>query len=382
MAAVHNPARLFVNTIVSEYDTLCHPGDAKIADVFDPPLEKGIKEFFLQSFSDELSTDGKGTIQEKTNKKVAACKQQSPTLSHLFAITGILDTHRQKGSWQKLKYRISPILGLGNSSNEDKLEEAKVRIIEALIQDHLRVKDYKLDPMPLVVFIGSKSHFYGQIFLEVYSRCSVTSKRKIIRQLETFQPQLESYSFRFQRVVFKIEGAFNRIIANRNVKLGLFLALNIGAFYVDYKVITLAGAFFNSAAFAGMSSGAARYMPALIVQISSRAYNRLVGIVVYVASTRLYPYLYLGKLVPFVITKRFTETKWVFYPVATVAATCYQWSFGPSAQVQEAIAKSLKDCSEKRKQELLEGGMKAYQIWMYLVEQGPQKGLFKAARTH
>ncbi len=85
-----------------------------------------------------------------------------------------------------------------------------------------------------------------------------------------------------------------------------------------------------------------------------------------------------------VISKLLPLTTWVFFPVRAVAsnvqAICYERAFGPSARVQVAIAESLKKCKDpKVKQELLEEGMKAYQIWMYLVEQGPQKGLFEAA---
>ncbi|HEY5234996.1 MAG TPA: hypothetical protein VIJ14_02360, partial [Rhabdochlamydiaceae bacterium] len=55
MAAVNIPARLFVNTIVSGYDTLCHRRTAKIPDIFNPQLEAGLKESSLQLFLENFS---------------------------------------------------------------------------------------------------------------------------------------------------------------------------------------------------------------------------------------------------------------------------------------------------------------------------------------
>ena len=378
MTAVSNPARLFVQTIVSGYDNLCHLDKVKIPDVFNPHLEAGLKETSLELFSEELSTAGMGFDQAKFNEEVVtAYKPSSPTLSHLFANTGILDALPQES---------------GKQNVTGKLQKAKNYVIEALAQDHLRSKkNYTLDPMasivllissmavtmgkpnPLPQFANGKSHFYSQIFLEVYCRSASArtrpsaplTKEKIIALLKDFEPELESRSFRLQRVVFKIERMFNDVIANRYLKFGVSIACAAGSYLLINKVIAVAGIVFNSAAFAGISSGVVSYMPALVVQISSGAYN-------YAASTRLYGFLFhLGKMVPMVISNRL--------PLA-VAGFCYERAFGPSARVQEAIAESLKKCKDpKVKQELLEEGMKAYQIWMYLVEQGPQKGLFEAA---
>ncbi len=269
MAAISNPARLFVQTIVSGYDNLCHQDKLNIPDVFNPPLEAGLKESSLQLFSEKLSTAGMGFDQAKFNEEVVtAYKPSSPTLSHLFAITGILDTLPQ---------------AIGKQ--DARLQKAKNDVIEALAQDHLRNKeDYTLDPMasivllmsspmaemmgkpnPLSQFANGKSHFYSQIFLEAYCRSIVWNKRKIVALLIDFQPELASLSFRFQRVVFKIEGMFNDVIANRDLKFGVSIACGAGSYFLIYKVIALAGIVFNSAAFAGISSGVASYMPALVV---------------------------------------------------------------------------------------------------------------------
>jgi hypothetical protein len=391
MSAVNN-ARLFVNTIVSRYDTLCHPGTAKIPDIFNPGLDEGLKEESLDYFSERFSTPPAVvesdppqpmTIAQLNEEVAILYKTTAPNLSNLLALTGMLDASLQEPARQKIQSHI----------------------VEVLVQDHLRNKQgYELDPMaammfdigslqagwqgipePILQFANGKSHFYSQIFLETYGRSRVRNKKKIVALLENFQPQLESYSFRFQRLVFKIEGAFNRIITDKNVKFGFSVALGIGSYFAVNKMIALSGVFFNSAVFAQMSSGVVSYMPAQIVQISTGAYNRLVKMVVYAASTRLYGLLFdSGKSVPIIIIKLMPLMAWVFYPVGTFAgrlqAICYQWSFGPSARVQEAIAESLKTCNPEDAKELLEEGMKAYQIWMHLVEQGPQKGLFDLAK--
>jgi len=363
MTVVNSQARLFVMAVISRYDMLCHCNTAKMPDIFNPGFEEGLKDnsldYFLERFSNppqvaESDPPRQMTYAELNAEVVTQYKEHAPTLSHLFALAGILDAPSQDPDRQNIQSHI----------------------IEVLIDDHLRNKqDYAKDPMSSAT---NRSHFYSQIFPEAYSGSSTETKEEIIDALKKIQPQfkdeLESYSSRLQRLVFKIEGAFNRIITNDVIKIGLSIALGIGSYFAVYKVIAISGVFFNSAIFARISSGVVSYMPVLVVQISSGAYNGLVGVVAYVASTRLYGYLYLEKLVPLLLSIKPFVTKFAL----RVQATCYQWAFGPSAQVQMAIAKSLKVCPDPNvAKELLEGGMKAYQIWMYLVEQGPQKGFFK-----
>ncbi len=388
MAAVTNPARSFVNMIVSGYDKGCHRGSPNVPDIFNPGLEDGLKESSLSYFSERFSNPPRDmssnppktlTVVELDAEVVTQYKQSAPTLSNLFALAGILDAPSQDPARQNIQSHI----------------------IEVLAQDHLRSKQgYALDPMaslmlafgssmaemtnkpePLPQFVDGKRHFYAQIFQEVFSRCSVKSKRKIISRLQNFEPVLNTRSARFQRVVFKVEGTFNHYITNSYVKFGISIAFGVGSYFAVYKTIALAGQIFASPIFISFSSAVVSRMPVVVVQISSGAYTRIVEVVAYVVTTRIYGYLFhSGKLVPLVVCKIVPLMNWVFYPVGTLAgriqANCYERAFGPDARTQIALSESLKECTDKQKRELLEGGMKAYQVWMYLLEQGPEKGLF------
>jgi hypothetical protein len=388
MAAVSNPARSFVNMIVRGYDKGCHEGTPNIPDIFNPGLEDGLKENSLGYFSEKFSKPPedmrsdpprKMTIVELEAEVVTQYKQSAPTLSNLFALAGILDAPSQDPARQKIQSHI----------------------IEVLVQDHLRnKKDYALDPMALMVlamgssmaklinqpeplpqFADGKRHFCAQIFQEVFSRCSVPSKRKIIRRLEKFESVLNTRSARLQRVVFKVEGTFNHYITNSYVKFGVSIAFGVVSYFAVYKMIALAGQVFASPIFISFSTAVISRMPVIVVQISSGAYTRTVEVVAYVATTRIYGVLFnSGKLMQMVVCKTLPVMSWVYAPVGTFASRiqgiCYERMFGPDARTQIAIWKGLKDCTDKQKKELLEGGMKAYQVWMYLMEQGPEKGLF------
>ncbi len=423
MTAINPQARSFVNLIVSGYDSFCHKDIPNVPDIFNSGLED-LKEssltLYAERFSNPPLVEKSGPPQEemtdaqleedavtkppqveKSNPPVpmtyaeldadvvAKYKESAPTLSHLFALTGMLD---------------APLQDRG-------LQKTQLRIIEALAQDHLRnTKGYELDPMasvmhslsasqavmqgesePLPQFVDGKKRFYAQIFQEVFSKCNIKSKKEIIEQLQHFEPVLNTRDAQFQREVFKVERTFNDHFTDERVKCGVSIAVGVVSYFAVNKTIALAGQLFASPIFISFSTAVVGRMPAVVVQISSGAYTRIADVVAYVVNTRIYVYLFhSGKLVPFMITKLLPLTSWIFYPVSTFAnhvfGICYQRAFGPDALVQMAISKKLEakvlkgKCDAVEAEELLDGGMKAYQIWMYLVEQGPQRGLFEATK--
>jgi hypothetical protein len=183
-------------------------------------------------------------------------------------------------------------------------------------------------------------------------------------------------------VVFKVEGTFNYFLTNRYVKIGMSIAFGVVSYFAVYKMIAIAGQVFASPLFISFSTAVISRMPAVVVQVSSGAYTRIVEVVAYVATTRIYGHIFhSGILMQLGICRQLPVMSWVYAPVGTFAwhvlVFCYQRAFGPGARTQIAISRSLKDCNAEQQKELLEGGMKAYQVWMYLMEQGPEKGLLK-----
>jgi hypothetical protein len=392
MAAISDQARAFVNMIVNTYDERCHPLAEKIPDVFNPP--KGfneVKDWSLKRFSQKYAQEDPAAVDAQV---VAAYTKSSPTLSHLLFYTGMLDAPLKDAQRQK----------------------AKDQIVEPLIQDHLKKKKFKKDFMtsishqvaswmrkPEPPFPNAKRHFYSQIFQEVYGKSTVAGKKKIIERLQAFEPLLKSRSFWYQRGVFKVEGMFNRIITDKHIKIGICVGMGAG-FYIltTYALVPLAVQFFNSSIFTSMGAGVASHMPAVVVQISSGAYTGIVALIAYVASTRIYLFLFNSKMGPFVgsfglnyLGQRFWPTSliaseigsYVFKPISTPAQKIGLWMYertvGPDIRAQMAISAYLarqvegNKCTAEEANRLLAEGMKAYQIWMYLMEQGAQEGVFK-----
>jgi hypothetical protein len=292
---------------------------------------------------------------------------------------------------------------LRKAAHQKRVQDKEVTI-EALAQAHLRKVNYELDPLasfmssnaasmayyaskpePIPQFTEAKKHFFSQIFQEAYGKSDVEGKRRIIAQLAPFQPQLESRSFKNQRLMFKIESVFIRITKNPYAKAGLCVVIGVGSYLAINKLIPLAGQFFHSATFISLSSVVSSRMPVVIIQISSGIHDRVIGLVAYVAGTRLYWYMFeSGTIVPLVICWMQPTMRWVYYPATTIANKIvmfvYARSFGPSARAQQAISESLESLRDRAEaHELLEGGMKAYQVWIDLVERGSQEGLFQEA---
>jgi hypothetical protein len=383
MAVDNHRARSFVNRIINGYDRFCHRDTPNIPDVFNPGLEEGLKENSLSYFAERFSNPPAVTAAELDAEVVALYKESAPTLSHMFALTGLLEAPVQDAS----------------------LQQTQLRIIEAVAQDHLRKKGYELDPIasrmppmdpsriqmcnlfgllpsmgtlknPLQVqacnLIGllplfshkEKRCFYAEVFQEVFSRCCVKNKKEIIKRLQRFDPILNTWSAQLQRVCFKVEGICNRYITHRYVKFGVSVAFGIGSYFAMHKTIALAGQFFASSIFTSLSAAVISRMP--VVPVLAGAYARIAGAVTYA--------------VPALMTKLLGALPVRIFHIV------YQRAFGTDAIVQMGISKQLekkvsnKKCTAEEAKELLEGGMKAYQVWMYLVEQGPQKGLF--AKDH
>jgi len=159
--------------IITAYDQRCHKDVQNIPDIFNPVLEKGLKEFSLGLYAEELK--GAGLFFDYVGLEaqiVKGYKGYATTLSSLFALAGILDGPTQDADQKKAQL----------------LNRARAMIIEALAQDHLRSKkSYPLDPMgwamgwvksmiqspmaeiighakPLPQFANGKRHFFAQIF--------------------------------------------------------------------------------------------------------------------------------------------------------------------------------------------------------------------------
>ncbi|HEX4838914.1 MAG TPA: hypothetical protein VFU89_00550 [Rhabdochlamydiaceae bacterium] len=380
--AVTNQARSCVNTIITAYDQCCHKDVPNITDIFNPRLERGLKETSLEFYAEKLKGSGLDFDYAKLEAEIVEnYKESAPTLSFLFALAGILDSAIQDADQKKAQF----------------LNSARAKIIEALAQDHLRnKKSYPLDPMgrvwlmiqssmavikgqakPLPQFANGKRHFFAQIFQEVFIYCDLDSKKKIIQQLNHFEPVLNTRSARLQRIVFKVEGALNYHLTNRYVKFGVSIAFGFACYHAVYKMIALAGKVFASAAF---NSIVISRMPVFVVQILSGAYTRMMQAMAYVATTRPYGLLFnSGKIVPYIVCSLVPMMGWIYAPVFAFSehmrAIFYERLFGPDARTQVAIVENLETYKEKH--ELLDGGMKVYQVWMYLMERGPQEGMFK-----
>ena len=379
--------------IVHGYDKKCHPDAENIPDVFNPPnVIKKVNEWSLKSFSTRYANAKDPAAVDA--EVVEVYTASAPTLSLLFAYTGMLD---------------APFPDVN-------LQKAKERIVEPLVQDHLKKKKIEKDFMasiahqaaammgkPGPAFPNGKRHFYSQIFQEVYGNCTVRSKRKLIAKLKAFEPLLKSRPFWYQRLVFKVEGMFNRMITDKHVKIGVCVGIAAGFYLIaTYALIPLAVQFFKSSLFTLMSADVV--MPAAVVQILSGAYTGIVALIAFVASSRIYLFLFHSQIGSFVGSTGLNYLgRWlrptsiiageigsyIFAPIRTPAQKIgflmYERTVGPDIRTQMAISAKLarqvegNKCTAEEAKGLLDEGMKAYQIWMYLMEHGAQEGFFKPA---
>lgn len=401
-------ARSFVNTIVAEYDYKYHTLGERVSNVFDLKIpnesdKKEIQQIFYEEFTGSQYTEGSPDEQKKI------FKDNVSSLSKLIAISGLLDIASVASSVNKnLQFvlpRVDRDLQLAlvpevkcetplaewregrrkelekqlekhlHREESQKIKQAKEDAIEALIQAFLRDVNYELDPLT-----DARKQFFSWVYQAAYRGADTEGKKRIITQLESFKPQLESFSFKMQRMMFKIDGVFFQITKNRHVTFGLCVVAGVVSYFAINSLISLPSRFFYSSPVASVSSAVLNGLPVVVVQISSGIYNRITGIFAYVTSSQWYQW----KIGPALICKAIPLMGFVFFPAFSIATEIFKLlherSKGLEARVQMAISESLKNLRDRKlANELLEEGMKAYQVWMYLMQQGPEKGLFKEA---
>jgi hypothetical protein len=236
-------------------------------------------------------------------------------------------------------------------------------------------------PPPARTYINAKRHFLSHIFQRAYGMSNVEEKRRIIAELAPFHAKLNSLSFRCQRVIFKIEGLLSG--ADDYVKIGICVVI-AGAIYLSVNALQpIVVQFFSSATFTEPCLVLVGRLPIVLITIAKETYQRTV----YVVSTRVFKFFIRDSVQTIVCTAIpalspvYTVINLVTSPARTLAGMTgfffYQRSVGPDARAEEAISESLEELDDRKvADELLSEGMKAYQVWMYLVEEGPQQRLF------
>jgi hypothetical protein len=173
------------------------------------------------------------------------------------------------------------------------------------------------------------------------------------------------------------------------VKVGISLAVGVAAYFTVNVVIALAIQFFNSSIFAAGSSVLLSNLPVVIIQISSGVFNRIVGVVVYVASTRVYWWMFCSPSIVRVplgyllrnnipsLTYAYTTYDLVYSPAWTIALRVSMrlifHSYGANVKTQDALVESLESYDSITADWFLEKGLKDYCAWIDLVESGPEQ---------
>jgi hypothetical protein len=249
-----------------------------------------------------------------------------------------------------------------------------------------RMADFMEKTPPPPQYIDPKSHFFSHIFQIAYGKSDIAGKRKIIAEIAPFHAKLNSLSFRCQRLVFKIEGVMSRISTSDYAKVGVCVVIAVSAYFSVNKLLVIAVQFFRSPAFTEPCLVYMNRLPIVMITTAKQVYEGGA----YVVSSRVYKF-FINSMVQRLVCGQipalgpvFTVINLLHFPAATVASTTgfflYQRSIGPDARAQEAISESLKELNDRKvANELLSEGMKAYQVWMYLVQEGPRQGLFQTA---
>ena len=425
MAAITpQAARSFVNMIVNEYDNKHHSNvQARVKDIFNfnPTIPEDVQIMFYERF-------GHWSVSQEDKNNAF---NQISCLANLFAQSGLLDPPLQDPlekkaapaaaaseqapkpdgaeipeqesklrKWEKKREQENEesFINLKKTQGEklrkekfENIKDIKEKAIEQLMQTHLRQVSYELDPFgafefgrasiipyllgrpaPAPIYGDVRRHFFSQIFADVWSKASLDERNRIFEQMKPFVDDTSS-------MMFKIDRVFNKVTQFRLVKLGLCLAAGAVAFLALSNLRLLAGQFVNSSIVTAGGSAVFNSLPVVVIQISSGVYNRVAGVFAYVTGSSWYQWK-LGpiQVFPAVICNVVPVMSLVFFPIQVITALTvvllYQRAFGADAKAQMTISKSLGDDPVQ-----LEEAMKAYQVWMHLVEQGPEQGLFKEA---
>jgi hypothetical protein len=294
-------------------------------------------------------------------------------------------------------------IGLGKSSL---IQAAMTARLEKLIKDGaIHQRDPLYDAKPLHAFLGDygdNNRLLSHMFATVFTAATPEAKVAIVKQLQSFDAKLNTYSFRFERKVLNIQrtiAAYTPKVSDERYKaiLHTFIAVAAGAgvYYVGTALQPRIVQFFVATAVPQAQNLFHKYGSITVINLCEKISQQTVVLVAYVVNSRVYYWLFgrfygaIGQMAAYIVLAQlippihvmkifsFIRASGVFSAIFT-GKFVYDSYFSPAAQFQQRLVRSLATTSESpAKEKLLEEGLKAYQVWMYLMTEGAQQGLFK-----
>lgn len=279
----------------------------------------------------------------------------------------------------------------------DPKDEVINRIIAKMTQIGQSIADrwprYFRKPQFVKLYPDGKRLFFGHIFQEVYAKSDVEGKEKILALLKDYSTLLEKSEYVWERRLLSVEGKFSKLTTNPYFKIGASIAIGASLYLmIGYLIVPLAIQFFKSSVFVASSTFVLDMLPIVFVEGASQAVSGIIGVTSYVASTRLYWLIFdYNATIPVFLMNQFPR----FAPFlgsillarnpaligVLIGGLLLGRSHGLDVRVQDSITKSLEKLKDREKAaSLLEEGLKAYQVWMYLVQEGSTQNVFNLSQ--
>ena len=372
--------RAFVNSIVSRFD-----GDEHV-------------DIFSAAPSDLFVNEPNGQPHFTEKERLEICAEGG--IGRLLAVTKILSPDKKNFIAQLMP---SPQKALFEVAAKARLSELR----------------YESDPVSSFYnFYEMQSQLFSHIFARVYSEADAQGKRAILAQLRPFEGQMESVTFRIERLLFKVQRTLVFNDFSNSLKIGL-----VGAAYIGFHILSSimqprVDQFFPAMVVPKASELLSKYGSITLIRFCNQISHLAFIVIARVVNSNIYYWLYcsnfatplqwvittqsplLGYVVisinfirepvvsilQYLLSPLIPSLKVVLTPISMLggrisfsgifaSTLLYDSNFAPSARAQERISRSLSDSADSK--ELLEGGIKAYQVWMHLMLEGPQQGLFK-----
>jgi hypothetical protein len=294
-------------------------------------------------------------------------------------------------------------IGLKKSSL---IQAAMTVRLEKLIKDGtIHQRDPLYDARPLQAFLGDygdNNRLLSHMFATVFTAATPETKSAIVNQLHLFDAKLNTYSFWFERKVLNIQRtivAYTPKVSDERYEAILHtfiaVAMGVGLYHVGTILRPRIVQFFVATAVPQAQNLLHKYGSITVIDLCEKTCKQAAVLVAHVVNSRVYYWLFgrfqgvigqtagfvvLGMIIPPVYVLKiiyFIRAPMVFIGVST-GRFVYDSYFSPAAQFQQRLVRSLATTPESpAKEKLLEEGLKAYQVWMYLMTEGAQQGLFK-----
>jgi hypothetical protein len=382
--------RAFVNTIVNYFDN-SQPQE----DMFSADLAQQLTDERARMPVNKGDTFKKDLEEYKKGRREQASTQDK--IARFFAVSGFLHPTPRLSA---LKWLYVSFLGNPEENRTLALDNIESQTLEFGAESFLKRFGYPEDPGRLFPFLfpfyPRSQQLKSYVFQRAYCAADPDLKKEIIGRITPFSTEVNSFASSTERLIIKILEKIQRVFPKESfARFGACIVAGVTLSWIGPQLQAFLSKFFAQIVFPQAQRLLHQYGSITIIHLYEKGCSYGMVAVAKIVNSHFYHYTcvngwtsmiflgIVGRCVPYA-SPVLSTIEFIRFPVWTWATYTpyyiYDLCFHPAVLAQREIAQSLEGLKVKdpaKAQTLLEEGMKAYQVWMYLMTEGPHRELFR-----